>query len=95
VSLGTSPFKVGYGRDPPTLCSYEPNEVKVPTVDNQIWDKDEFLVETCDRLEQAQQYHKHQFNKRHTEVMFLVGQWVWLRLFHRPVASISTHGGGG
>ena len=53
-------------------------------------ERDEFLAEVRDRLEQAQQYSKHQYDKKHRELFFAVGQWVWLWLLHRPMASLSV-----
>ena len=43
-------------------------------------------------LEQAQQYHKSQYDKRHREVDFQVGDLVWLRQLHRPLASMDNKG---
>lgn len=45
-----------------------------------------------DRLEQAQQYSKVQYDRKHRELSFEVGQWVWLRLLHRLVASLGVQG---
>lgn len=44
-SLGTSPFQVVYGRDPPSLHAYIPGESRLPAVDQQLLDQDEFLLE--------------------------------------------------
>jgi len=90
ASLRTSPFKVVYGRDPPVLRAYEPGEARLPAVEQQMLERDEFLAEVHDRLEQAQQYAKHQYDKKHRELSFAPGQWVWLRLLHRPMASLSV-----
>ncbi|WVZ89954.1 hypothetical protein U9M48_036299 [Paspalum notatum var. saurae] len=92
ASLGTSPFKVVYGRDPPTLQQYNGSSARLLPVDQQLRDRDEFLMEIRDRLEQAQQYQKNQHDRRHREVVFSPGQWVWLRLLHRPAASLDVHG---
>ncbi|WVZ49241.1 hypothetical protein U9M48_000615 [Paspalum notatum var. saurae] len=92
ASLGTSPFKVVYGRDPPTLQQYNGSSARLPAVDQQLHDRDEFLMEIRDRLEQAQQYQKNQHDCRHREVVFSPGQWVWLRLLHRPAASLDVRG---
>ncbi|WVZ97604.1 LOW QUALITY PROTEIN: hypothetical protein U9M48_043124 [Paspalum notatum var. saurae] len=53
ASLGTSPLRVVYGRDPPSLRPYNGTSATLPTMDQQLWDRDEFLVEIRDRLEQA------------------------------------------
>lgn len=57
ASLKTSPFRVVYGRDPPILRAYEQGEAKLLAVE-QLLERDEFLAEVRDRLEQAQQYAK-------------------------------------
>jgi hypothetical protein len=57
-------------------------------------DRDEFLAEVRDRLEQAQQHYKAVYDRRHRLVTFAPGQWVWLRLVHRPVASLNAQGRG-
>ena len=94
ASLKTSPFRVVYGRDPPILRAYEQGEARLPAVEQQLLERDEFLAEVRDRLEQAQQYSKVQYDRKHRELSFGVGQWVWLRLLHRPVASLGVQGRG-
>jgi hypothetical protein len=85
-SLRTSPFRVLYGRDPPSLRSYTLGEARLPAVQQQLLERDEFLLEVRDRLEQAQSYHKAAYDKKHRDVEFMVGQWVWVKLLHRPLA---------
>jgi hypothetical protein len=57
-------------------------------------DRDTFLSEVHDRLEQAQQHYKAIYDRRHRQLVFQPGQWVWLRLLHRPVASLELRGRG-
>jgi hypothetical protein len=75
-SLKTSPFKVVYGRDPPSVCSYTPGEARLPAVHQQLADRDEFLAEIHERLELAQQRYKSYYNRGHHDVEFEVEQWV-------------------
>jgi hypothetical protein len=75
---------VVYGRDPPQLRAYTAGEAKLPTVDSQLCDRDEFLMEVRERLEQAQQYYKQYYDGKHR-----ISDWVWLRLMHRPLASLN------
>jgi hypothetical protein len=56
-------------------------------------DRDEFLMEILERLEQSQSYQKLQYDRKH-RVEFQPGQWVWLWLLHRPMASLETKGKG-
>ncbi|WVZ84790.1 hypothetical protein U9M48_031778 [Paspalum notatum var. saurae] len=69
ASLGTSPFKVVYGRNPP-LWPYDESSAKLPAADQQLRDRDEFLAEIRDRLEQAQQVQKAQHDRGHRELIF-------------------------
>jgi len=93
-SLKTSPFHVVYGRHPPSIHSYEHGDARLPAVEQAMRDRDEFLAEVRDRLEQAQQHYKAVYDRRHRPVEFSPGQWVWLRLLHRPTASLSVRGRG-
>jgi hypothetical protein len=87
-SLKTSAFRVVYGRDPPSLQSYVHGEAQLPVVHQQLQDRDEFLQEIRERLEQAQAHHRYQYDRNHWELEFEVGEWAWLRLLHRPIASL-------
>jgi hypothetical protein len=53
TSLQTSSFRVVYGREPPTMPTYTVGTARVSTVDQQLVERDEFLAEVRDRLEQA------------------------------------------
>jgi hypothetical protein len=75
-SLQTSPFRVVYGHDPPQLCTYTAGEAKLPAMDSQLRDSDEFLMEVHERLEQAQQYYKLYYDRKHRASEFATGDWV-------------------
>jgi transposase InsO family protein len=93
-AIKTSPFELVYGRPPPSVRSYTPGEARLPAVERALKDRDEFLAEVKDRLEQAQQHYKAVYDRSHRPVEFVPGQWVWLRLLHRPVASLQVTGRG-
>jgi hypothetical protein len=93
-AIKTSPFELVYGRPPPSIRSYVPGEARLPAVDQAMKDRDEFLAEVRDRLEQAQQHYKATYDRHHRKLEFAPGQWVWLRLLHRPVASLQVAGRG-
>jgi hypothetical protein len=93
-SLKTSPFEVVYGRPPPSIRSYEHGDARLPAVDKAMRDRDTFLAKVRDRLEQAQQHYKSIYDRSHRPVEFSPSQWVWLRLLHRPVASLHVQGCG-
>jgi hypothetical protein len=55
-------------------------------------ERDEFQQEIRDRLEQSQQYFNSFYDKKHREMTYAIGDWVWLRLINRPVASLDIKG---
>jgi hypothetical protein len=71
-----------------------PGETVLPAVQSQMTERDEFLMEIRERLEQSQQQYKSFYDAKHRDVEFVVGQWVWLRLLHRPIASLDVKGRG-
>jgi hypothetical protein len=85
---------VVFGRDPPTLLSYEPGVARVVALDKQLQNRDEFLQEIRERLLQAQDYMKATHDKNHRHVEFAVGDWVWLRLNHRSAFGITDKAAG-
>jgi transposase InsO family protein len=87
-SLRETPFRVVYGRDPPSLRSYEQGATRVPAVAQSLAERAEFIDDIRHRLEQAQAVQKRAYDRSHRPVVFLVGDWVLLRLRHRPVASL-------
>jgi hypothetical protein len=71
---------VVYGRDPPSIRSYEPGETRVPAVAKSMEERAEFLADIRYRLEQAQAYQKRHYGRVHRDVTFQVGDWALLRL---------------
>jgi hypothetical protein len=59
-----------------------------------MMERDEFFMDIRERPEQAQQHRKEFYDRRHSPLEFIVGQWVWLRLLHRPIASLDVWGHG-
>jgi hypothetical protein len=87
-ALRTTPFHVVYGRPSPVLLPYEPTSARTTTVDTLLQDRDAFLADVRDRLLQAQAYAKRHYDAHHRPLEFNVGDWVWLRLLHRPAQSL-------
>jgi hypothetical protein len=87
-----SPFRVVYGREPPTLLAYHPGMAKVAAVDRQLLEleRDEFLEEIRARLVQAQVTMKNVQDKSRRDVEFEVGSWVWVwvRLLQRTTVGV-------
>nr|CAB3453399.1 unnamed protein product [Digitaria exilis] len=53
TTLRDTPFRVVYGRNPPSIRSYEPGETRVAAVAKTMAERDEFLADIRYRLEQA------------------------------------------
>jgi hypothetical protein len=50
------------------------------------------MQEVWEWLKQARQHYKNFYDRKHREVTFAVGQWVWLHLIHRPLSSLDIKG---
>jgi hypothetical protein len=87
-SLRDTPFRVVYGREPPTIRSYEPGDSRVPAVARSMEEREAFLEDVRYRLAQAQQVQKRAYDANHRQVSYQVGDWALLRLRHRPAASL-------
>lgn len=83
-------FKVVYGRAPPSLRPYSEGTTHVAAVDELLSDRDQLITDVKDRLLQAQQCYKRQFDMKHRALEFSIGHWVWLCLHHRQAASIAV-----
>jgi len=88
TALKDTPFKIVYGREPPTLRSYEAGDTRVAAVAKTMEERDELLADVRYRLEQAQGVYKAYYDRHHRDVTYRVGDWVWLRLRQRAAASL-------
>jgi hypothetical protein len=87
-SLRETPFRVVYGRDPPSIRSYEPGETRVDAVARNMEEREAFLADVRYRLEQAQAVQKRHYDKQHRPVTYAVGDWALLRLRQRAPSSL-------
>jgi hypothetical protein len=87
-SLHETPFRVVYGRDPPSIRSYEPGETRVVAVAQEMEDRATFLDDVRYRLEQAQAVQKKHYDKHHRPVSYQEGDWALFRLRQRPASSL-------
>jgi hypothetical protein len=87
-SLRDTPFRVVYGRDPPSLRSYEPGDTRLPAVAKSMAERAEFLADVRGRLEQAQATQKLFYDRNHRAVSYQVGDWALLRLRQRSASSL-------
>lgn len=75
-----TPYKIVYGRDPPTLFKYEQGSTSVLSLAEQLMDRDATLDDLKFHLLKAQHSMKLQADKKRREVHYAVGDWVYLRL---------------
>jgi hypothetical protein len=94
TSLKDTPFRIVYGRDPPSIRSYEPGDTRVPAVAKTMEERAAFLADIRYRLEQAQAYQKRFYDRTHREVTYQVGDWALLRLRQRAASSLPQAVGG-
>jgi len=87
-SLRETSFRVVYGRDPPTIRSYELGETRVAAVARDMEERTAFLADVRYCLEQAQAVHKRHYDKQHRPVSYEVGDWALLRLRQRVPSSL-------
>lgn len=85
-----TPFRIVYGRDPPTMLSYKPGMANVAAVDQQLQDRYVFLEDIKQRLLQAQVTMKSTQGKSRREVQYNVEDWVWLRLQQQSAVGVTT-----
>jgi hypothetical protein len=60
-----------YGHEPPSLRAYTPGEARLPTVHHQLTKRDEFIFQVHERLKQAQNHYKLQYDRNHRELEFI------------------------
>jgi hypothetical protein len=72
-SLRDTPFKVVYGRDPPSIWFYEPGETRVADVAKTMAAREELLADVRYRLEQAQAVQKKFYDRLHRPVSYAMG----------------------
>jgi hypothetical protein len=83
TSLRDTSFRVVYGRDPPSIRSYEPGEARV-----EMEAREAFLDDVRYRLRQAQTIQKCHYDRTHRLVTYQVGDWALLRLRQWAAASL-------
>lgn len=77
-SLGTSPFQVVYGRPPPEIIDYRPEDSNMEAVDFLLKCWNEILRELHINLVESQERMKVNADKKHRAIRR--GPWLWLKL---------------
>ncbi|PNX96484.1 Ty3/gypsy retrotransposon protein [Trifolium pratense] len=80
TSIGMTPFKALYGRDPPALIRYETQANDPPTLQEKLMERDRIIQQLKLNLEKAQQYMKKQADKHRVDVKLQVGDLVLVKL---------------
>lgn len=88
MSLGMTPFKPLYGRDPPTLTRYTSNPSDPADLQAQLLNRDLLLSQLKQNLMRAQQVMKSQADKKRRDVQFAIGDLVLVKL--QPYRQSST-----
>jgi hypothetical protein len=70
TALGDTPFRLAYGRDPPSIRSYEAGDILVGAVAQSMSERNAFLEDVRVRPEQAQHHANQAYDRHHREVSF-------------------------
>lgn len=92
TSLKATPFEVVYGRQPPRLISYTPGQARLEAVDHTLQQRDFLLHQTRERLTNARNVMKFNYDKKHREVDFTEGDLLLLKLPNHRQKSILPKG---
>ena len=79
-SIGMTPFRALYGRDPPTLIKYEISNQDPPSVQEMLMQRDLIIEELKKNMLKAQQYMKEQADKKRRPMELQVGDAVLVKL---------------
>lgn len=91
-AIGMTPFKVLYGRDPPSLVSYTRGTAVTLEVDGYLRDRDAILAELRRQLLRAQQIMKERADGKRRDVTYEVGEMVYLKLRPYRQTSVARRG---
>lgn len=80
TSLGMTPFKALYVRDPPSLVRVKTTVTSSEEAAADISDKDNLLQKLKDNLNRAQQRMKIQADKKRQDLQFEIGEKVLVKL---------------
>lgn len=92
-SLGMSPFKVLYGRDPPSLPLHTSKISIVDVVNVDLQQREDMITQVRMNLELAQNRMKRKAAQGRKEAEFQVGDWVFVKLqpYKQKSVSLKIH----
>ncbi|KAF5757863.1 putative nucleotidyltransferase, Ribonuclease H [Helianthus annuus] len=80
TSAGMTPFRVVYGREPPSLLPYVMGETKNADLEHQLLDRDDMLKLLRSNLQKAQDRMRNQANTKRRDQTYNVGDYVFLKI---------------
>lgn len=80
MSLKMTPFRVVYGRDPPSLLCFEQGSTTNGDLETMLLERDKMLVAIKKHLVHAQPLMKNNADKKRLDVEYEVGHKVYLKL---------------
>ena len=80
VSFHTTPFKIVYVRDPPTICCYDHPKSLVDDIDRYLQERDQVLALLKEHLSNAQAIMKATKDSGRRDVSLKEGDLVYLKL---------------
>ncbi|WVY99872.1 hypothetical protein V8G54_025942 [Vigna mungo] len=89
VSDRFTPFQVTYGKSPPSIPFYLTGSSSVETVDTWLTNRQTLMTMLRKKLEKAQLAMKTSADRHRRDVVYQMGDWVYVRL--RPYRQRSLH----
>jgi len=89
-TLGKTPFEVLYGHAPRHFGITDPATCAVPDLSEWLQDRADTMILLQQHLKRAQQHMKAVADKRRTERVFAVGDWVFLKMQPYVQSSLAT-----
>ena len=79
-SIKMTPFKAVYGREAPALIRYEVGSTANADLENRLIERDEMIATMKEHIDKAQQTMKKQVDGHRREVVFAVGEKVYVKI---------------
>lgn len=79
-SIGMTPFKATFGRDPPPIAGYEAGTTPIQELDEQLLERDTLLSDLKQHLAAANNKMKQVADAKRRDISFEIGDWVFLKL---------------
>ncbi|KAL8119793.1 hypothetical protein AgCh_017055 [Apium graveolens] len=79
-SINRTPYEVVYNQVPPLHLPHLAGECAVDAVDRSIQRREHMIADLRSHLLKAQDRMKSQADKHRSDIQFVVGSWVWLKL---------------